>query len=132
MDLNLAIQFAQLVNATYAVDPSNLANAAGQAVNISFASLAAAYKVVTTVYACDLATDMNPDRRKRQVSIGWVVQSAAGDVAIALRGTEGILEWTHDAQFLPMRGPFLQAGAIPRMASRPCMSRFGPVSMPIL
>jgi hypothetical protein len=36
MELNQAIQYAQLVNAAYAVDPSNLANAAGQVVNVSY------------------------------------------------------------------------------------------------
>src|SRR2546427_6982510 len=33
--------------------------------------------------------------------------SATGEAVIALRGTEGILEWLHDAAFLLVKCPFL-------------------------
>ena len=107
MDVNQAILYAQLVNAAYAIPPNNTNNAAGQVVNVG----AAKFNVVTSLFANDLATDMNPDRGKARVSIGLVLQAAgAGDLVIAIRGTEGIQEWIHDAQFLMVSCPFL-AGA---------------------
>jgi hypothetical protein len=102
-----AIEFAQLVNAAYAIQPGNLANSAGQKVTAGGRS----YTVVTTIYANDLATDMNPDRANDPVSIGLICQAdGTGEVVIAIRGTEGILEWVHDAEFLQVTCPFL-AGA---------------------
>jgi hypothetical protein len=107
LDVMKAIEFGQLVNATYATSPSDLTNAAGQA--LSAGSIG--YMVVTTIYANDLATDMNPSRADDEVSIGLVCQAdQTGDVVIAIRGTEGILEWIHDAEFLLVPCPFL-AGA---------------------
>jgi Lipase (class 3) len=105
MDLNQAILYAQLVNAAYAVDPTDVTNHAGQNINVG----AVSYQVVTSIFANDLATDMNPERGKSRVSIGLIFQ-AAGDVVIAIRGTEGIQEWVHDAEFILVTCPFL-AGA---------------------
>jgi hypothetical protein len=107
MDLNRAIGFAQLVNAAYAVAPNDLGNSAGKVINAG----GVAYTVVTTIYANDLATDMNPTRTLQQVSIGLVLQAAGtGDVVIAIRGTEGIQEWINDIEFRAVPCPFL-AGA---------------------
>jgi hypothetical protein len=107
LDVKRAIQFGQLVNATYATQPSDLKNAAGQALSAGGID----YLVVTTIYANDLATDMNPSRADDEVSIGLFCQvNQTGDVVIAIRGTEGILEWIHDAEFLQVPCPFL-AGA---------------------
>jgi predicted lipase len=51
---------------------------------------------------------MNPGRGVSRVSIGLVLQnSATGDAVIAIRGTEGILEWAQDARFLLVPCPFL-------------------------
>ncbi len=67
--------------------------------------------VITTVYANDLATDMNPQRGDARVSIGLILQNpATGDAVIAIRGTEGVHEWVQDARFLLVPTPFL-AGA---------------------
>jgi predicted lipase len=107
MDLNKAIEFAQLINAAYAITPADLTNSAG----METVANGTTYKVVTTVYANDLATDMNPDRGAALVSIGLIFQAAGtGAVVVAIRGTEGILEWVHDAEFLQVTCPFL-AGA---------------------
>ena len=107
MDWNKTIEFAQLVNAAYAIPPDNLANSAGKALIAGNT----AYTVVTTIYANDLATDMNPGRGNKEVSIGFICQAAGtGDVVIAIRGTEGIQEWINDAHFLLVTCPFL-AGA---------------------
>ncbi len=104
MDLNQAILYAQLVNAAYAVDPNDVTNHAGQTINVGTAN----YQVVTSIFANDLATEMNPSRGQARVSIGLILQAAAaGDVVIAIRGTEGIQEWVHDAEFLLVTCPFL-------------------------
>ncbi|OMC56275.1 hypothetical protein A5747_09530 [Mycobacterium sp. IS-836] len=102
-----AIQFGQLVNATYASPPGDLANAAGRALSAGGVD----YTIVTTIYANDLSTDINPIRAADEVSIGLICQvNQAGDAVIAIRGTEGILEWIHDAEFDLVPCPFL-AGA---------------------
>jgi hypothetical protein len=107
LNVTQAIQFAQLVNATYATPPGDLTNKAGQALSAGGVD----YTVVTTIYANDLATDMDPTRADDEVSVGLICQeNKTGDVAIAIRGTEGWLEWIHDADFLQVPCPFL-AGA---------------------
>lgn len=111
MDLDVAIQFGQLVDAAYAVSPNNLTNRAGQVVDAGLMGAGTAYEVVTTIYANDLATDINPLRANDLVSIGLILQaSATGDAVIAIRGTEGILEWVQDAKFLAVPCPFLSSG----------------------
>lgn len=106
-DPMMAIKVAQLLNTTYDTLPSDLTNAAGKAVSAGGAN----YTVVTTIYANDLSTDMNPSGGDDEVSIGLICQAAqAGDVVIAIRGTEGNMEWIHDAEFLQVPCPFL-AGA---------------------
>ncbi len=107
LNVTQAIQFAQLVNATYTTLPGDLTNKAGQALSAGGVD----YTVVTTIYANDLATDINPARADDEVSIGLICQeNTTGDVAITIRGTEGWLEWIHDADFVQVPCPFL-AGA---------------------
>jgi hypothetical protein len=107
MDLKTVIQFARLVNAAYAVDPGNLTNAAGKPLSVGGTN----YTVVTTIYCNDLGTDINPLRGNNIVSIGLVLQDAGtGDVVLAVRGTEGIMEWVQDARFCLVSCPFA-AGA---------------------
>src|SRR5262249_41969334 len=108
MDLNQAIKFGQLVNAVYAIPPNDLANKAGQVLNAGLGAANTPFEVVTSIYANDLATDINPLRATIQVSIGLVLQApATGDAVIAIRGTEGIFEWIHDANFLMVPCPCL-------------------------
>jgi hypothetical protein len=109
MDPNTALRFGQLVSAAYAVAPNVLTNRAGDPVSVG--KPAVDYEVVTSIYANDLATDMNPDRGKNLVSIGLVLQATAtGDAVIAIRGTEGIQEWVQDAKFLTVPCRFLASG----------------------
>jgi hypothetical protein len=106
MDPSKAIIYAQLVNATYAIQPTDLVNRAGTAIDVG----GTAYMIVTSIYANDLATEMNLPRGTSIVSMGLILQSPAGEVVIAIRGTEGIWEWVQDGRFLQVPCPFL-AGA---------------------
>jgi hypothetical protein len=108
MDLNRAIQYAQLVNAAYGVPTTDLGNKAGQIINAGVGTANIAYQVITSIYADDLATDMNPERGNSQVSIGFILQAkATGEAVVAIRGTEGIKEWIQDAKFLAVPCTFL-------------------------
>lgn len=107
MDWVKAIEYAQLVNAAYAIPPDDLGNAAGAPITGGGRS----YTVVTTIYTFDISTEMNPGRGANPVSIGLVCQAdETGEVVVAIRGTEGIAEWVHDAEFNLVKCPFL-AGA---------------------
>jgi len=98
MDLNIAIKFAQLVNAAYAAETGPVPSTAP-------------YVLITQIFANDLATDLNPQRGNNRVSIGLILQDpATGDAVIAIRGTEGIMEWIQDAKFLLVPCPFLAGG----------------------
>jgi Lipase (class 3) len=110
MDLNRAIQFGLLVKAAEDVLPANTGNAAGQTIPAIYDPNNIGYKIVTTILGNDLATDMNRARGNDIVSFGFILQAANNDLIIAIRGTEGIWEWIHDAEFLTVKCPFL-AGA---------------------
>jgi hypothetical protein len=107
MDLNSAIQYGQLISAAYAVPPEKLANRAGEIIQAGLPGGRTAFEVITTIYANDLATDMGPLRSNDVVSIGFILQTTSGAAVIALRGTEGIMEWIQDARFLAVPCPFL-------------------------
>lgn len=107
MDLNSAIQYGQLIKAAYAVPPENLTNRAGEVIQAGLVAGGSSFEVITTIYANDLATDMAPLRNSKVVSIGLILQAATGGAVIALRGTEGIMEWIQDARFLTVPCPFL-------------------------
>lgn len=107
MDLNSAIQFGQLINAAYAVPPDNLTNRKGEILQAGLFGGGSPFDVIATIYANDLATDMDPLRGNQVVSIGLVLQATTGAAVIALRGTEGIMEWLQDARFLAVPCPFL-------------------------
>ena len=105
MDVIRAIQFGQLVEQAAQTAPDDLTNRAGTALSVGSTN----YTVVTTVYANDLATDM--DTSRDNVAIGLICQAdTTGDVAVAIRGTQGIWEWIHDINFFLVPCPFLAAG----------------------
>jgi hypothetical protein len=70
----------------------------------------ATYEVIASIYANDLATDASKKRGPTtgRVSIGLLLwQADAGEAVIAIRGTEGLLEWFQDANFGTQKCPFL-------------------------
>jgi hypothetical protein len=105
VDVIKAIQFGHLVDEASKIALDDLTNRAGTALSIGSTN----YTVVTTVYANDLATDM--DTSRDNVSIGLICQAdTTGDVVVAIRGTQGIWEWIHDVNFFLVPCPFLAAG----------------------
>ncbi len=106
IDANLAIQYGQLVNAAYDVPTSDLTQRAGEKIPAARDPLGWDYSIISTVYGNDLVTDLAPLAGNDIVSYGYVLQDAARNVVIALRGTEHIREWIHDAAFLQKPCPF--------------------------
>jgi hypothetical protein len=63
------------------------------------------YKVVKTLYCCDLATDIDPEAPGRE---GWKIigilavnVADSTDVVVAVRGTENVWEYIQDFKFFP-------------------------------
>jgi hypothetical protein len=110
MDFTRAIQFGLLVKMAEDIMPDDLTNAAGRVVNIAYGTANINYTVISSFYGNDLATDLNPDRALKIVSFGLILQAPNNDVVVAIRGTDGIWEWIHDAEFRVVNCPFL-AGA---------------------
>jgi len=107
VDLNLAIQYARLVKIAEDVPPNQTVYKPGDNINVTYDAINVDYKVVTTFYGNDLATEANPGRATQIVSFGFVAQDTAGNVVISTRGTEGILEWVQDAKFAAVKCPVL-------------------------
>ena len=109
-DPTIAIQYGILVQRAEAVPPDQTFYNPGDEIKVAYGTVNVNYKVVTTFFGNDLATDINRGRAGDIVSFGFVAQDPAGNAVIAIRGTEGILEWVQDAKFLVVKCPFL-AGA---------------------
>ena len=58
MDLNTAILLGLLEQTVEDIPPTDLSNRAGQSINVAYGPNTIAYKVITTFYGNDLATDM--------------------------------------------------------------------------
>jgi len=110
VDPKTAIQYGMLVAKAEAVPPDQTQYNPGDTINITYDAINVNYTVVTAFYGNDLATEINPGRAQQIVSFGFVAQDSAGNVVVAIRGTEGIKEWVQDAKFLAVKCPFL-AGA---------------------
>ncbi len=108
MDLNKAILYGQLVNEAYKVPPSDLSNRAGNTVSAGLGPSKTAFEVIASIYANDLATDATKPGTSKTVSIGLLLwQASLGEAVIAIRGTEGLLEWFQDAKIDTEKFPFL-------------------------
>jgi len=94
-----AIQYANLVKIAESVDPS----ASYGPADIS-AITNAGYTFLQTIYGDDLATDID-SHLGDVVTFGFLAVSPAKELVAAIRGTDSILEWLHDASFLMVPSP---------------------------
>ncbi len=108
MDLNKAILYGQLVQEAYNVPTTDLKNRAGTTVTAERGPNKTTYEVIASIYANDLATDAKKTGLTDTVSIGLLLwQASTGEAVIAIRGTEGFLEWFQDAKIGTEKCPFL-------------------------
>jgi hypothetical protein len=96
---NTAIQYAGLVKIAESVDPTGSYGAT----EISEIKIAG-YTFLQTISGDDLATDIDPHLGD-VVTFGFLAVSATGELVAAIRGTDSILEWLHDASFLMVPTP---------------------------
>ncbi|MGO8760337.1 MAG: lipase family protein [Terracidiphilus sp.] len=99
IDWDEAILYARLVAAAESVDPANEYSQG----NID-AIQELGYTFLQTIYGDELATDIDPHAGET-VTYGFLAVSQAGEIVAALRGTDTILEWIHDAAFLMVTNP---------------------------
>ncbi|HMD38640.1 MAG TPA: lipase family protein [Candidatus Acidoferrum sp.] len=110
MDLTEAIQYGFLVGAAYDVFNRKLSLAPGQSFSAGIPPNTVSYQLIASMIANDLATDLKDSLGlvPAPVSIGLIFQSVdTGEAVVAIRGTDGILEWVQDAKFLTEPCPFL-------------------------
>jgi len=111
MDLNRVILYGQLVNEAYKVPTADLKNRAGTTVTAERGPNKTTFDVIASVYANDLAKDAKKTGPTDTVSIGLVLwQASTGEAVIAIRGTQGLLEWFQDAKIGTEKCPFTEAG----------------------
>jgi len=106
IDWNIAIKYAGLVKIAESVAPS-ASNGQSQVAAIQ----AAGYTYLQSLYADDLATDIDPHIGEI-VSFGFLAVSDSKELVVAIRGTDTILEWLHDGSFLMVRSPVAGGGGL--------------------
>lgn len=106
VDWSAAIRYAQLVNIAYGVDPGGHYDEDAKA-KIEQAG----YVFIEAIYGSELATDFDP-HLGQSVTYGFLAKSESGELVVAIRGTEGILEWIHDAAFLFVPDPIHAGGGM--------------------
>lgn len=103
---NAAIAYAKLVGIAYSVEPNaDYTDAQKTAIE------QAGYTYVDTLYGNELATDFDPHLGET-VSYGFLATSAAGELVAAIRGTQTLDEWIHDAAFLFVPNPIHAGGGM--------------------
>ncbi|MGD0509414.1 MAG: lipase family protein [Terriglobales bacterium] len=96
---NTAIQYAALVKIAESVNPT-----ASYGPNEIGAIKSAGYAFLQTLYGDDLATDIDAHLGD-VVTFGFLAVSPAQELVAAIRGTDTILEWLHDASYLMVPSP---------------------------
>jgi len=108
MNLQTVLKLGTLIQYAYTGYYNKVANFDGQQCQ--------GYSVVKTIYADDLATDLNPniDPLAHIVPIGFVARNILEplDAVIVVRGTEGIWEWVQDAKILPAPFPLVSGAGL--------------------
>ena len=103
IEWNLAIRYASLVKIAGSVAPSGHY---GQSEITHIQT--AGYTFLQTLYADDLATDIDPHLGD-VVSFGFLAVSDTKELVATIRGTDTMLEWLHDASFLMVPSPIVGA-----------------------
>lgn len=98
IDWNAAVKYAKLVELAENVAPGGNDN------ELQAAITSAGYSYLDTLWASDLATDINPHTGEI-VSFGFLALSPANELVASIRGTDTIWEWIHDASFLMVPSP---------------------------
>jgi Lipase (class 3) len=106
IDWKLAIAYAQLVGLAYKIPPAQPYND-----DVKAQIKAAGYDFVLPIYGYELATDASPHTGE-VVTFGYLAKSPSGELVAAIRGTETILEWIHDAAFLFVPNPIHAGGGL--------------------
>jgi hypothetical protein len=96
---NTAIQYAVLVKIAESVVPTG---SYGQTEISAIGNTG--YTFLQTLYGDDLATDIDPHVGD-VVTFGFLAVSAAKELVAVIRGTDTILEWLHDAEYLMVPCP---------------------------
>ncbi|HTB13254.1 MAG TPA: lipase family protein [Bryobacteraceae bacterium] len=98
IDWNVAIKYAKLVLLAESIPP------AGNDDQLKLAITNAGYTYLETLWANELATDINPHAGEI-VSYGFLALSPTNELVAAIRGTDTVWEWIHDASFLMVPSP---------------------------
>jgi hypothetical protein len=93
IDWNVAIKYAKLVALAESIPPAGDDNA------LKAAIATAGYTYVATLYANEVATEVNPHAGEI-VSYGFLALSPTNELVASIRGTATVWEWIHDAAFL--------------------------------
>lgn len=106
VDWSAAIAYAELVKIAYGVAPGAVYDA-GTTGKIGQAG----YQFIEAIYGSELATDVDP-HFGQTVTYGFLGRSARRELVVAIRGTDTILEWIHDAAFLLVPDPIPAGGGM--------------------
>src|SRR5208282_1994767 len=99
LNWNNAIEYAVLVKIAESVDPTG--SYGDPEIN---EIKAAGYTFLQPIFGDDLSTDID-SHLGDVVSFGFLAVSASKELVAAIRGTDTILEWVHDASFLMVPTP---------------------------
>jgi hypothetical protein len=103
---DIAIRYAGLIKIAESVAPSGTYSQT-QITAIKVAG----YTYLQTLYADNLATDIDPHIGE-VVAFGFLAVSDGKELVVAIRGTDTILEWLHDGFFLMVPSPVVGAGGL--------------------